>query len=385
MLRTETTFLKLRQYCRLQLAPSRIGASFCILISGALTPRFLKISVVDASVQWHRLPASAARQSSNAGLRWPSSRLGAQLHGMFDQQGHPVFMLLGGHSSFTHQELWIGNLDPLGLNCYEPKAQNMFLWGHTSCFKPDVQQLWVFGGRGPHGELSNSVHCASIWPRPKFDEISAQHAPLPRYRHAAALDGNLMVVFGGVVHLGSTFKKKKYDSSIAVFDTQSLMWHSPVVAPGPKPSSRCDHTLTRVREGVFLMMFGCLEDDDSACNELWELSSGSVWSWRQICCTGVPMGGVFSHSAVCWNDCVVVFGGMRAAKHGKNLSLCDDLTVIDTTTWHHHAVSSQSPPSSRCGHGCVLYGNTMVRLARFDVAIFLLSVVCECVNASSIF
>jgi hypothetical protein len=274
-------------------------------------------------------------------------------------------MLLGGHSSFTHQELWIGNLDPLSLNYFESVAPNMFLWGHTSCLKADLQQLWIFGGRGPHGELSNSVHCASTWPCPKFDQISALHAPPPRYRHAAALDGNLMVIFGGVVHLGSTFKKKKYDSSVAVFDTLALTWHSPSMAPGPRPSSRCDHTLTRIREGVFLMMFGCLEDDDSACNEIWELSSGSVWSWKQISCSGSPVAGVFAHSAICWNDCVVVFGGMRAAKSGKNVSLFSDLSIVDTLTWRHQAISSQLSPSGRCGHGCALYGNTMVRFATF--------------------
>ena len=333
------------------------------------------MSALDACVRWHRLPPSSARHSSSAGLRWPTSRLGAQLHGFFDQQGHPVFMLLGGHSSFTHQELWIGNLDPLALNYYESNAPSMFLWGHSSCLKADLQQLWIFGGRGPHGELSNSVHCASTWPRPNFDQISPPHAPLPRYRHAAALDGHLMVIFGGVVHLGSAFKKKKYDNSVAIFDTQALTWHSPPIAPGPRPTSRCDHTLTRIREGVFLMMFGCLEDDDRPCNEMWELSSGAVWSWKQICCSGAPVAGLFAHTAVFLNNCVVVFGGMRAAKSAKSVSLCDHFSIVDTVTWHHHTISSQDPPNGRCGHGCALFGSTMVCLASISVMFLLLMAV----------
>ncbi len=294
------------------------------------------------------------------------------MHGFLDQHGHPVFISLGGHSSFTHEELWIGLLDPLALNVYESKAPNMLLWGHTSCLDAERQQLWVFGGRGPHGELSNSVHCISTQPIPKFDHISTLHAPLPRYRHAAALDGNMMVIFGGVVHLGSAFKKKKYDNTVAVFDTQKQIWHTPPIAAGPKPSNRCDHTLTLIREGVFLMMFGCLEDDDKPCNEIWELTrvltSGACWSWRQIHCSGAPIAGVFAHSAIVWNNCVVYFGGMKATRTGKNVLLCSDLNIVDTVSGHHHVILSQVSPSGRCGHGCTLYRNTMVLLIDFSLS-----------------
>jgi hypothetical protein len=287
-----------------------------------------------------------------------------------DKQGLPVILLLGGHSTVTHQELWICGIDPLALSLVESNIPTLMLWGHSSCLKAELQQLWVFGGRGPHGELSNHVHCISTWSSPKFDRISAfVHAPLPRYRHAAAMDGNFMVIFGGVVHLGGAFRPKpKYDSGVAVFDTEALTWRIPDIAAGPRPSSRCDHTLTRIRDGVFVLMFGCLEDDDKPCNEVWELKSGEIWSWRQIKCFGFPLVGVFGHSAIFWNDCVVFFGGMKAARTGKSVAFCNDLSILDTTTWHHHVILSQNPPSGRCGHGCTLFGNTMVRISSFVIS-----------------
>ena len=318
---------------------------------------------MDACVRWLQLPPSHALRPST-GLRWPTSRLGSQAHGLLDQQGRPVFILLGGQSSFTHQELWLGSIDPLALSVYEPNISSLALWGHSSCLKADPQQLWVFGGRGPHGALSNAMHCLSVWSPPQFVQVnSSTPAPLPRYRHAAAMDGNLMVMFGGVIHLGSTFKKKKYDDSVAVFDTHTHTWHYPAFASGPKPCSRCDHTLTRIREGVFLMMFGVLEDDDKQCNEVWELKSGAIWSWRRVQCTGAPLEAVSAHSAIFWNDCVVVFGGLKTARNGKNVSLCNHLSIVDTVTWQHHVIRSQDPPGGRCGHGCTLYHDIMVSLS----------------------
>ena len=331
------------------------------------THKLLKISALGASARWLRLQPPRGQLNSSADLRWPSSRPRAQAHGFFDQKGLPIFLLLGGHSSFTHQELWFGSIDPLALSCFETNIPSLMLWGHSSCLKVELQQLWVFGGRGPHGELSNSIHCISMLPSPKLDRINSLNpAPPPRYRHAAAMDGIFMVVFGGVVHLGSAFRpKQKYDSTVAVFDTQALTWHIPDIAAGPRPSSRCDHTLTRIHEGVFLMMFGCLEDDDKPCNEVWELKSGAVWSWRQINCSGVPLAGLFAHSAICWNKCVVIFGGMKAARTGKRVAFCNDFSILDTVTWHHYPILSHSPPSSRCGHVCALFRNIMVCVSAF--------------------
>ena len=320
----------------------------------------LSMSALDVSVDWRRSLPSNVR---DVGARWPGNRLGAHAHALSDQFGHPIFISLGGHSSFTHSELWIGSLEPLQLNCFELGAQSLlWLWGHTSCLIAERLQLWVFGGRGPQGDISNSVHCISTSPTLKVDLVPALNAPPPRYRHAAALDGNLMVIFGGVIHLGSAFKKRRYDNTVAVFDTQALTWSYPAIAAGPKPSNRADHTLTRIREGLFLLMFGCLEDDDKPCNEIWELARGASWSWRQISCSGSPLAGLFAHSAVLWNNCVVVFGGMKGAS-AKNLSYCNDLSVVDTVTWHHHAVPSKNSPSGRCGHGSTLFGNSMVRLS----------------------
>jgi hypothetical protein len=70
-----------------------------------------------------------------------------------------------------------------------------------------------------------------------------------------------------------------------------------------------------------------------------------------------PISARYSHTATVWNQKLVVFGGWSGSR-------CNDLHVLDCSTWEWEEIKPQQPPASmpsgRAGHTATLFGDHLV-------------------------
>ncbi|KAF7811166.1 tRNA wybutosine-synthesizing protein 2/3/4 [Senna tora] len=194
--------------------------------------------------------------------------------------------------------------------------------GHTSSFIGD--HMFVIGGRtGPDKILSD------VW----MLDITTNHWKLmqcggdvflPRHRHAAAVVGSNIYVFGGL-------DNDTIFSSLYFLDTINLLWKE-VPVSGDWPCARHSHAM--VAYGSQIFVFGGY----SGAKALSDLYSFDVQTgqWQKEKTAGRNPHARFSHSMFVYKDYLGVIGGCPVKQHFQELTFLD----LQHRQWKHVILDS---------------------------------------------
>lgn len=157
--------------------------------------------------------------------------------------GTRMYVLGGAAHGFAFKDLFV--LDTAALSWLEPQAAGQApggLYGHTAL--AFGRCIFVFGGCSEvpaHGILqrriraSSRIHILDIetmtWSKPNV----AGTSPLPRYRHACAMAGSQMLLFGG---LGGGMELLALDTGIVDHDADTSATQDMVVGRGRRRGGR---------------------------------------------------------------------------------------------------------------------------------------------------
>ncbi|TKY54013.1 tRNA wybutosine-synthesizing protein 2/3/4 [Spatholobus suberectus] len=259
-------------------------------------------------------------------------------------------------------------------------VEKIFLWGHSACALDDAdhKQVIVFGGFGGTGrharrndlllldpysgnlESVSTVGCASPSPRlghtaslvrdcmfviggrtgpdkilsdvwildtTKFSWKLLQCGDSvfpPRHRHAAAVVGSNIYVFGGL-------DNDIIFSSFYVFDTNNLHWKE-IPVSGDWPCARHSHAMVASDSQIF--MFGGYNGGKG----LGDLYSFDVQNsqWAKERTVGRNPHARFSHSIFVYKNYLGVLGGCPVRQHCQELALLD----LKLRLWKHVTLNS---------------------------------------------
>lgn len=147
---------------------------------------------------------------------------------------------------------------------------------------------------------------------------------LCRHRHAAAVVGSKIYVFGGI-------HNDVISSSLYVFDTHNLEW-SEISVQGEWPSPRHSHSM--LAHGTYLYVFGGY-NGEKALGDLYTFNVQTC-KWKKSRMRGRGPSPRFSHSMFVFKDYLCIIGGCPVNQHHKELSLLD----LQSCSWKHVVVDS---------------------------------------------
>ncbi|XAR65643.1 tRNA(Phe) [7-((3-amino-3-carboxypropyl)-4-demethyl)wyosine(37)-N(4)]- methyltransferase [Bertholletia excelsa] len=256
-------------------------------------------------------------------------------------------------------------------------VEKLFLWGHSACTLGDVQkEVLIFGGFGGIGRHARRNDTLQLDPLcGKLETISVQGAPSPRLGHTSSMVGDLMFLIGGradpinilndvwvfnstkrewkllectgivfpprhrhaAAVIGSNIyvfgglKGELLSSALYVLDTSSLEWYE-IPTLGEQPCSRHSHTL--VACGSKLFMFGGY-DGEKALGDLYSFDIQTCL-WKKENISGRSPYARFSHSTFIYKNYVGIIGGCPVKQHYQELSLLD----LELRLWKHVMLKS---------------------------------------------
>ncbi|KAJ4909341.1 Galactose oxidase/kelch repeat superfamily protein [Raphanus sativus] len=195
-------------------------------------------------------------------------------------------------------------------------------WGHTCNATKGGRFVYVFGGFGSDGRLTNQVHVfdaeRQIWTEPMIRGVP----PSPRDGHSCTTVRNYLFVFGGT-------DGKDYLNDLHVLDTSSHTWQCFEVR-GEEPYTREAHSATLLGKYIFIFG-GCGKvpglDDEVFYNDLYILDTETI-TWQRALTTGTRPFERDGHTCSTWNKKIIVLGGEHF--DGDYLS---DVHVLDTATF----------------------------------------------------
>ncbi|XP_031253784.1 tRNA wybutosine-synthesizing protein 2/3/4 isoform X1 [Pistacia vera] len=196
--------------------------------------------------------------------------------------------------------------------------------GHTSSLVGD--RMFVIGGRDHPLNILSDVWVFNInnnaW---TLVECAGCVFP-PRHRHAAAVVGSKIYVFGGLNN-GTIF------SSLHVLDSDNLQWEELLVS-GELPCARHSHAM--VAYGSKLYMFGGFNGE----KPLGDFYSFDVHTclWKREEVAGRTPNARFSHSMFLYKNYLGVIGGCPVGQHYQDLALLD----LQLQMWKHVKLDSMS-------------------------------------------
>ncbi|BFG27473.1 hypothetical protein CerSpe_137470 [Prunus speciosa] len=196
--------------------------------------------------------------------------------------------------------------------------------GHTSSLVGDC--VFVIGGRSDPEKIMSDVWVLNTskneW---KFLECSGDVFP-PRHRHAAAVVGSKIYVFGGL-------NNDTITSSLHVLDTDNLQWKELFVS-GEHPCARHSHSM--VACGSQLYIFGGYNGEQTL-GDLYVFNIQTC-KWKKEKAAGRSPHARFSHSMFVYRNYLGVIGGCPVRQH------CQELAILDLTqsVWRHAKLESTS-------------------------------------------
>ncbi|RWR85073.1 tRNA wybutosine-synthesizing protein 2/3/4 isoform X2 [Cinnamomum micranthum f. kanehirae] len=164
-----------------------------------------------------------------------------------------------------------------------------------------------------------------------FGEMEVVHCVLNsfslscRHRHAAAVVGSKLYVFGGL------YNNMLY-SCMHVLDTQNAQWRE-VRIQGEWPCARHSHSM--VAHGPQLFMFGGY-DGEKALGDLYSFDAGTGL-WKNEKTIGRTYAR-FSHSMFVYDHYLGIFGGCPIKKQFQEVALLD----LRNRAWKHVSIYSVS-------------------------------------------
>ncbi|KAG5011256.1 hypothetical protein JHK87_019771 [Glycine soja] len=212
-----------------------------------------------------------------------------------------------------------GNLDMVStVGCASPSPR----LGHTASLVGN--RMFVIGGRtGPDKILSD------VWildtTKNSWNLLQCGDSGFPpRHRHAAAVMGSNIYVFGGL-------DNDIIFSSFYVFDTNNLHWKE-IPVSGDWPCARHSHAMVASDSQIF--MFGGYNGGKA----LGDLHSFDVQKgqWTKERTAGRNPHARFSHSIFLYKNYLGVLGGCPVRQHCQELALLD----LKLRLWKHVTLNS---------------------------------------------
>ncbi|XP_077243642.1 met-10+ like family protein / kelch repeat-containing protein isoform X3 [Tasmannia lanceolata] len=216
--------------------------------------------------------------------------------------------------------------DPLSgsLNVINAEGPPSPRLGHTSSAVGEC--IFVIGGRGDPTQILNDVWVLDTahheW---KLLECKGSLFA-PRHRHAAAVGGSKIYVFGGL-NIDTIY------SCMHVLDTETFQW-SEVSIQGEWPCARHSHSM--VENGSQLYMFGGY-DGENVLGDLYSFDVGT-YLWKKEKTTGKAAVPRFSHSMFIYRNYLGILGGCPVKQQFEEVSLLD----LRNHVWKHVTVHSVS-------------------------------------------
>ncbi|GAB4830863.1 hypothetical protein Ancab_004890 [Ancistrocladus abbreviatus] len=251
----------------------------------------------------------------------------------------------------------------LPINVVGEPLERLFLWGHSSCILNNKEKILVYGGFGGIGRHARRNDCFLLDPScGTLAALIAKDAPSPRLGHTSLLVGDLMFVIGGRAdpvnilndvwifdtaknewkfvdctgsafaprhrHAAAVLGSKIYifgglnngtlHSSLLVLHVDKLQW-SEVHAHGEWPCPRHSHSL--IAHESKLYMFGGY-DGEKALGDLYTFDVQEC-RWEKLKTSGKAPYPRFSHSMFVYKDCLGIIGGCPVRQH------CQELVFLD--------------------------------------------------------
>eukprot|EP00043_Microstomoeca_roanoka_P018663 m.202333 g.202333 ORF g.202333 m.202333 type:complete len:535 (+) comp16872_c11_seq2:227-1831(+) len=221
--------------------------------------------------------------------------------------------------------------------------------GHTLTFCPSLSAFVLFGGSDDEQEKEfNDLHildASGVW---KSVQTTGM-APAPRLNHAADVVGQDLYVFGG-------FQDGEAKNDLYKLDLETMKWT--VIKVANAPDRRCNHSLTAV--GNKLYVFGGRGGEKLLFNDV-HCFDAETRQWTVIEPSGTPPPPRDFHSAVTFDDKIVIFGGAMEIESQDIFKYYNDVVIYDTTrnAWVRPPISG-TPPSVRWAHAAAMFNNKMV-------------------------
>lgn len=215
-----------------------------------------------------------------------------------------------------------GTLEVIGGGGVEGSESPSPRLGHSCCSVGDG--VFVIGGRADPvnvlGEMWMLNRRKNEW---RLVECNGSVFP-PRHRHAAAVVGSKIYVFGGL-------DNDSISSSFYVLDTVNLQWEELVVG-GEQPCARHSHSM--VAYGCQLFMFGGY-NGEKALGDLYSFDVQTC-QWKKEKTAGRGPHARFSHSIFVYKEYLGVIGGCPVRQHCQELALLD----LRLRMWKHVTLDS---------------------------------------------
>lgn len=257
-------------------------------------------------------------------------------------------------------------------------VERLFLWGHSSCtvYNADPKKILVYGGFGGIGRHARRNDCLLFDPSSgEVAVLNVKGSPCPRVGHTSSLVGDLMFVIGGRAdpanilddlwifdipkaewklmhnngnvfaprhrHAAAVVGSKIYVfgglnidtlySSLLILDVDTLRWKE-VHASGEWPCARHSHSL--VAHGCKLYLFGGYNGERA----LGDLYSFDVLEcqWSNVNTSGKAPYARFSHSMFVYRDYLGIIGGCPVRQNCQEVSLLD----LQRFSWKHVILDS---------------------------------------------
>lgn len=287
------------------------------------------------------------------------------------------------NSERTNSETHIGSLGGTGFSLSiipmkivgAPMAK-LLIWGHSSCTLHHHNKVLVFGGFGGMGRHARRNDCLLLDSLcGTLEEINVKGSPSPRLGHTSLLIGECMFVIGGRTdptkilndvwvlnttknewrllectgsgfpprhrHAAAVVGSKIYvfggldndiiSSSLHVLDTDKLQWNE-ISGQGEWPCARHSHSLVAYDSQLY--MFGGYNGEGT----LGDLYSFDVQThlWKKEKMEGVTPYARFSHSMFVYKNYIGVIGGCPVRQHCQELALLD----LRLRQWKHVILNS---------------------------------------------
>ncbi|VVD02143.1 unnamed protein product, partial [Leptidea sinapis] len=201
--------------------------------------------------------------------------------------------------------------------------------------------------------------------RPEFVSLKANYSkPEPRYGHSACAYGNGFIIYGGKLSDGSL------SSELWYYDAIENVWTLRAVNSSYTPPGLTRHTLTAVKDELYLFGGSTVEGDFSSSMYKIKLADGATENWEKVQVRGGKELDVrvVAHTAVYHDrtNSILVYGGVVASV-ARFSKLSDRMFAFDLDYKHWSEIHYPRAhlrdtyvPRERAFHTATVIGNYLV-------------------------
>uniref|UniRef100_A0A7N0UT81 SAM-dependent methyltransferase TRM5/TYW2-type domain-containing protein n=2 Tax=Kalanchoe fedtschenkoi TaxID=63787 RepID=A0A7N0UT81_KALFE len=183
-------------------------------------------------------------------------------------------------------------------------VERLFLWGHTACTVDDQKKVLVYGGFGGMGRHARRNDCLLLDPLGgALDVVKVENSPPPRLGHTASMVGKHMFVIGGRADPVNIL------NDVWVLDTVTNIWKQ-LECGGSAFAPRHRHAAAVVGSKIYI--YGGL-NNDTVFSSFHVLDTINL-KWIEIPCSTDWPGARHSHAMVATESQLFIFGGCGTDK-----------------------------------------------------------------------